>query len=136
MPLIKIFVHPWVLHFQKKYKIERAESSSDFDSDSSQEETPQTPKKPLDHSDEAKDDELSQYSECNSQDVMDQLKQMMDDRKITNNLEKSTVLYEFCDNIIANVSQLEAQNIRESTFLQPDSPYRHTTPSKTPNKEK
>jgi hypothetical protein len=58
---------------------------------------------------------------------------MMEDRKQANNLEKSTVLYEFCESVMANVSQIEAQNSRESTLQQQHSPVRHTTPAtKTP----
>jgi hypothetical protein len=39
LPLVKVFTHPWVLHFQYKYKIERAaspiESSTSEESEAS-----------------------------------------------------------------------------------------------------
>ena len=37
LPLVKVFTHPWVLHFQYKYKIERAVSP--IESDTSEEES-------------------------------------------------------------------------------------------------
>jgi hypothetical protein len=58
LPLIKIFVHPWVAHFQDKYKITRAptpdasasvsESSDAYSEDKSDEEviTPKPLSKP------------------------------------------------------------------------------------------
>ena len=56
MPLIRIFVHPWVLHFQNKYKIERTASPRSAES-SDQSENEQ--EDDSDHNDSKLDEKFS-----------------------------------------------------------------------------